>query len=223
MIESARLLVLGRQGSGKGTQCVRLAHHFGVPHISSGDVLRAAVRTGTELGRAAQRFMTAGELVPDPLVIGAVAQRLEEADTRERGFVLDGFPRTVSQAQALFDLLVPAGIDAAIDLDVPAKVVLRRLAARRVCESCGTMGVASAGQAVLVCGVCGGAAVQRADDTPEAIGRRLALYDQETRPLVDWLADRKLLVTVDGVGIPDEVGRRVLAALAAAPDLDMAG
>src|SRR5205807_1143216 len=130
---------------GKGTQCVRLAQRLGVPHISSGDVLRAAVTAGAELGRAAQRFMTAGELVPDPLITGAVAERLAEPDAGQ-GFVLDGYPRTVSQARALFELLEPASIDAAVDLDVPPKVVLRRLAARRVCQVFGTMGVASAGQ-----------------------------------------------------------------------------
>jgi len=222
MIGSARLLVLGWQGSGKGTQCERLAQHLGVPHISSGDVLRAAVKAGSDLGRAAQRFMTAGELVPDPLITGAVAQRLAEPDARD-GFVLDGYPRTVSQARALFELLKPAGIDAAVDLDVAPKVVLRRLAARRVCQVCGTMGVATAGQPVLVCGVCGGDAVQRADDTPDAIARRLALYDEETRPLLAWLAERKLLVTVDGVGATDEVGRRVLVALQSTDHLGMTG
>src|SRR3954466_14317166 len=222
MMGSARLLVLSRQGSGKGTQCMRLAEHQGVPHISSGDVLRAAVKAHTELGRAAQRYMTAGELVPDRLITGAVAERLAEPDARN-GFVLDGYPRTVSQARALLGMLEPAGIDAAIDLDVPPKVVLRRLAARRVCQVCGTIGVASAGQPVLVCGVCGGDAVQRADDTPDAIARRLALYDEETRPLLEWLAERKLLITVDGQGTADEVGRRVLAALQSTDHLGMVG
>src|SRR4051812_24637612 len=213
MMDSARLLVLGRQGSGKGTQCLRLARQFNVPHVSSGDVLRAAVHASTDLGKAAQRYMVAGELVPDPLISGAVAQRLAEPDARDRGFVLDGYPRTVAQARTLFELLGSSVVDAAINLDVPARTVLHRLAARRVCQSCGTVAVAASGQAVMACAACGGEAIQRDDDTPTAIARRLALYEEETRPLLNWLDERDLLVNVDGVGTPDEVARRVTSAL----------
>jgi adenylate kinase len=207
------LLVLGRQGSGKGTQCVHLTELLNVPHVSSGEVLRAAVQAGTGLGRSAERFMTAGELVPDQLITSVVAQRLAQPDARDRGFVLDGYPRTVTQARALFEMLAPGQIDAAIDLDVPTHVVLGRLAARRVCGTCGTMAVAPSGVPVVLCVVCGGDAVQRADDTSAAIATRLAVYDAETRPLLDWLAERGLLFTVDGVGSADEVARRVAAAV----------
>jgi adenylate kinase len=212
MIDSARLLVLGRQGAGKGTQCERLARQLAVPHISSGDVLRAAVRTSTDLGRAAQRSMIAGDLVPDSLVVAAVAERLEQPDTG-RGFVLDGFPRTRAQARTLFDLLHPMEIDAAVDIEVPADIVVRRLAARRVCESCGKISVATACEPSIRCRSCGHQAVQRADDTPAAIARRLAIYESETRPLLDWLAARGQLLVVDGVGSPDDVERRVIEAI----------
>lgn len=213
MIDGARLLVLGKQGAGKGTQCERLARHFGVPHISSGDVLRAAVKDGTDLGQAAQRFMITGDLVPDALVIGAIAERLAQPDAVERGFILDGFPRTGPQALALSEFLQPAGIDVAVDIDVASEVVVRRLAARRVCSTCGKMAVAVTGESTVACPSCGGDAVQRADDTVEAIARRLALYEEQTRPLLEGLAARELLVTVDGLGTPDEVERRILSAI----------
>ena len=213
MIDGARLLVLGKQGAGKGTQCERLARHFDVPHVSSGDVLRAAVKQGTELGKAAQRFMIKGDLVPDALVIGAVAERLAAPDAVERGFILDGFPRTGPQARALAEFLQPAGIDAAIDIDVPSEVVVRRLAARRVCSTCGKMAVARTGEATVPCLSCGGEAEQRADDTVDAIARRLALYEEQTRPLLEGLANHDLLATVDGMGTPDEVERRIHTAI----------
>ena len=222
MVEGARLLVLGRQGAGKGTQCERLARHFGVPHISSGDVLRAAVKARTPLGMAAHGFMAAGELVPHTLIVQAIAERLDQPDARDRGFVLDGFPRTKTQAEALFDLLDPLVIDAAVDIDVPTRVVIRRLAARRVCETCAAITVAEAGRPTVVCRVCGGRALPRPDDTAQAIARRLAIYDEETRPLLEWLADEELLITVDGMGSPDDVHRRILAALRNAADLGMA-
>ena len=213
MIDGARLLVLGKQGAGKGTQCERLARRFRVPHISSGDVLRAAVKQGTDLGKAAQRFMIRGDLVPDTLVIGAIAERIAAPDAAERGFILDGFPRTGGQALALSEFLQPDGIDVAIDIDVPSEVVVRRLAARRVCSSCGKMAVAPSGETIVPCLSCGGEAEQRADDTVEAIARRLALYEEQTRPLLVGLASRDLLVTVDGMGTPDEVERRILTAI----------
>ena len=131
MIPGARLVVLGKQGAGKGTQCVRLARHYVIPHISTGDMFRAAVKGGTEFGRKAKEFMDAGELVPDDVVIGVVRERLAQDDTKERGFCLDGFPRTVVQAEALEELLAPRGLDLVLDLEAPPDVVLRRLAWRR--------------------------------------------------------------------------------------------
>lgn len=211
MVPGARLIVLGKQGAGKGTQCVRLARHYVVPHISTGDMFRAAVKGGTEFGKRAKEYMDAGELVPDDVVIGIVNERLEQDDTKERGFVLDGFPRTVHQAEALEELLAPRELHLAIDLEVPVEVVLTRLAARRVCQDCGAnYSVSSPPKNGWTCDNCGGEVVQREDDTEAAISRRLALYEQETAPLIAWYEARGLLAVVDGVGDPDEVTRELV-------------
>ena len=138
MIPGARLIILGRQGAGKGTQCVRLSRHYVVPHISTGDVLRAAVREGTELGTMAKEIMDAGGLVPDEIMIGIVRERLAKPDADTRGYILDGFPRTVAQAEALDMITAEKPIHVAIDLDVPREIVLERLSSRRVCRDCGT-------------------------------------------------------------------------------------
>ncbi|MGH8999939.1 MAG: adenylate kinase [Acidimicrobiia bacterium] len=213
-----RFLVLGRQGAGKGTQAVRLAEQFAVPHISTGDMFRAAQRDGTEFGNRAKAFMDRGELVPDEVVIGVVAERLAQDDALTSGFLLDGFPRTVSQAEELDRVLVPESLDAAIDIDVPTDVVLRRLSGRRVCEQCGaTYHVDAPPKNNWTCDVDGGAVIQREDDTEEAISRRLELYERETGPLIDFYGDRGLLVRVDGVGTVDEVFERTLRAVAERP------
>ena len=143
MIPGARLIILGRQGAGKGTQCVRLSRHFVVPHISTGDMLRAAVREGTPLGQAAKEVMDSGGLVGDETMVGIVSERLSSDDARTRGYILDGFPRTVGQAEALDLVTGERPLDAVIDLDVPRSLVLERLSARRVCRDCGTNYVAS--------------------------------------------------------------------------------
>lgn len=176
-----RLVVFGRQGAGKGTQCVVLAEHYGAAHISTGDMLRAAVAEGTELGRKAKAIMDDGSLLPDDLILGLVEERLAKPDVVAGGFLLDGFPRTVGQAEAL---LGTTPIDAAVDLDVPEDVVRERMLGRG-----------------------------RADDTPEAIDTRLALYAAETMPVLEVFEGRGLLVSVDGVGSPDEVTRRLVDAI----------
>jgi adenylate kinase len=206
VVPGARLIILGKQGAGKGTQCVRLSRHYVVPHISTGDMFRAAVKSRAELGEKAKEYMDAGELVPDEVVMGLVAERLSLDDTKARGFVLDGFPRTVHQAKGLAELLAPDEIDLVVNLEVPTEVVLRRLASRRVCIDCGAnYSVDSPPRLNWTCDICGGEVVQREDDTEAAIRRRLDLYERETRPLVDWYAERDLLAVVDGVGDPDEV------------------
>jgi adenylate kinase len=206
VVPGARLIILGKQGAGKGTQCVRLSRHYVVPHISTGDMFRAAVKARTELGEKAKEFMDAGELVPDEVVMGLVAERLSLDDTKARGFVLDGFPRTVHQAKGLAELLAPDEIDLVVNLEVPTEVVLRRLAGRRVCIDCGAnYSVDSPPRLNWTCDICGGEVVQREDDTEAAIRRRLDLYERETRPLVDWYAERDLLSVVEGVGDPDEI------------------
>ena len=173
MIPGARLIILGRQGAGKGTQCVRLSRHYVVPHISTGDMLRAAAREGTELGTAAKQVMDAGGLVGDEIMIGLVAERLDKPDASTRGYILDGFPRTVAQAQALDQITAEKPIHVVIDLDVPREIVVERISSRRVCRDCGT-NYRSEGEdpSPWICDVCGGDVQQRADDTPDylAIG-----------------------------------------------------
>jgi adenylate kinase len=206
--------MLGRQGAGKGTQCTRLSRHYVVPHISTGDMLRAAVKEGTELGRKAGELMAAGDLVGDDIMIGIVEERLDKSDTTQRGYILDGFPRTVQQADALAEITSARPLDVVVDLDVPEDVVLTRLASRRVCVDCGanysTDGPPKYG---WVCDNCGGDVVQREDDTPDAIRRRLAEYTLKTEPLIAWYRDRKLLEVVDGLGPPDEVERRLVSVI----------
>ncbi len=176
MIPGARLILLGRQGAGKGTQCVRLSRHFVVPHISTGDMLRAAVREGTDLGRMAKKIMDDGGLVGDEIMIGLVRERLSHHDARGRGYILDGFPRTVFQAQVLDELTAEQPIDLVLDLDVPRELVLARLSARRVCRDCGTNYVAVGYEKLpWICEVCDSDVMHRDDDTPEAIEHRLDL------------------------------------------------
>lgn len=190
---------------------MRLSHHYVIPHISTGDMFRAAMKAGTALGKEAQRYLDDGELVPDEIVLKMVGERLERDDTKTRGFVLDGFPRTVAQAVGLDELLAPAELDLVIDLEVPRDVVLARLASRRVCVDCGAIYATSAPPRVLwTCDVCGGEVVQREDDTEAAIIRRLALYDAETEPLIDWYTKAGKLVSVSGMGSPDEVTDRLV-------------
>lgn len=217
MIPGARLILLGRQGAGKGTQCVRLSRHFVVPHISTGDTLRAAVREGTELGVMAKQVMDAGNLVGDDIMVGIVRERLSQPDTMGRGYILDGFPRTVPQAVALDDITAELPLDVVLDLDVPREMVLERLSARRVCRDCGTNYVANGNEKhPWICEVCGGDVMQRDDDTPEAIDHRLDLYEQQTSPLIEYYSQHGRLAVIDGVGHPDEVFRRLTAAVDAA-------
>ena len=212
MNPGARLLILGKQGAGKGTQAVRLSRHYVVPHISTGDTFRQAVRSGSEFGQKAKRYLDAGELVPDELVIGMVRERLTRSDTSHRGFVLDGFPRTVPQAEALEDMLVPNGLHLAVDMEIDTGTVLARLASRRVCVDCGAnySVIDNPPRVPGLCDVCGGEVVQRDDDTEGAIRRRLELYDRETAPLIAWYAERQLLTRIDGLGTPDEVTERIV-------------
>tara|TARA_B100000749_G_C18295593_1_gene410275 strand:- start:198 stop:785 length:588 start_codon:yes stop_codon:yes gene_type:complete len=179
---AVHLVILGRQGSGKGTQAARLVEAYSPIHVSTGDMLRAAVAAGTELGLQARALMDAGDLVGDDLINGIVSERLAQPDVAENGFLLDGYPRTPDQAAAMEVFLAEAGtpLDAAVNLDVPVDEVTARMLARG-----------------------------RADDTEEAIRRRLALYESETAPLLAWFADRGLLDVVDGLGDVDVVFGRL--------------
>jgi adenylate kinase len=204
-------VVLGKQGAGKGTQCVRLSHHYVVPHVSTGDMLRAAVKTGSDLGLKVKETMERGELLGDDLIMEMVAERLAERDARARGFILDGCPRTTHQAEALAALMAPGDIDLVVDIEVPTEQVLRRLASRRVCVDCGAnYSVSSPPKVNWTCDVCGGEVIQREDDTEEAIRLRLELYERQTEPLIEWYAKRGQLAEVNGVGSPDAVLRRII-------------
>ncbi|MCL5677376.1 MAG: adenylate kinase [Firmicutes bacterium] len=181
------IILLGPQGSGKGTQADILVKRYGIPHIATGDILRAAMKDGTPLGRQAKVYVDRGELVPDEIMIGIVRERVAQPDC-ESGFILDGFPRTIPQADAFGEVLRQHGIslEAVILLEVPRDVLLERMAGR-----------------------------QRADDNPEAIRTRLEAYDRQTTPLVDYYGERNLLASVDGLGSPEEVAGRIEAAVTA--------
>jgi adenylate kinase len=189
------LVLLGAPGAGKGTQAQKLVEEYGYAHISTGDLLRAAVKAQSELGRAAKTYMDAGQLVPDELVIGLVKERLDSDDAR-KGFILDGFPRNVAQAEALEDALATMGlgIDAALLVSVEPEVIVNRLSSRRTCKACGYTGTA----ADETCPKCAGEMYQRDDDQPATIQNRLDVYAAQTAPLIDFYSDKDLLVEVDG-------------------------
>jgi adenylate kinase len=214
LIPGARFIILGKQGAGKGTQCARLKLHYVVPHISTGDMFRAALKAGTEMGKVLGSYMETGELVPDEVTIGIVQERLDSHDALHRGFILDGFPRNAAQAEKLSKLLAPGDIDLAVDLELPTEIALERLASRRVCRGCGTNYSTSRPPTVgWTCDVCEGEVIQRDDDNEEAIKRRLVLYEQETEPLIAYYLERDKLVTVDALGTEDEVFARLVRAI----------
>ncbi len=211
MKHRTRLIVLGRQGAGKGTQCARLAARLSVPHISTGDLFRAEAANGTDLGQEVAAHLDAGSLVPDAVVLDLLAARLGNTAAREAGYLLDGFPRTLAQGQALFEVLGARAADVAVELHVPTSIVLPRLAARRVCQQCGaTYSVPTGTAEITQCPRCGGQVTRRSDDTDAAIARRLAAYDRESAPLLTWLDQLGLLVRVEGEGDPDEVHHRLV-------------
>lgn len=189
------IVLLGAPGAGKGTQAQKLVAEYGVAHISTGDLLRAAVKAQSELGKKAQAYMESGQLVPDQLVIDLMKERLM-ADDAQKGFILDGFPRTTAQATALDAELANMNIqlDAALLVDVASDVIVKRLSSRRVCRSCGYTGTA----ADATCPRCGGEMYQRDDDKPETIQNRLDVYASQTAPLVDYYKGHGLLKSVDG-------------------------
>ena len=193
---------------------MRLSHHYVVPHISTGDMLRAAVKTGSALGLKVRETMDRGELLGDDIIIEMVSDRLSEPDARARGFILDGCPRTTRQAESVAALLAPGSLDLTVDIEVPTAQALRRLASRRVCTDCGANYSVSAPPKVnWMCDVCGGEVIQRQDDTEDAIRRRLELYERQTTPLIEWYESRRQLAKVSGVGSPDAVLRRIIRAV----------
>jgi len=212
------LILLGPPGAGKGTQAQRLASRFGVPQISTGDMLREARRAGTELGQRVAAVMDAGGLVSDDLVIALVEERLGRADARD-GAILDGFPRTIKQAEALDGLVAKMGRDPVrvVAIEVPRAALVERLSGRRSCPKCGATYHLdfTPPRSPGVCDACGSALVQRADDTAEAISRRQDVYERDTAPLIEYYAERGALRKVSGVGPLEEVLDRVTRSLEA--------
>jgi adenylate kinase len=206
-----RLVLLGKPGAGKGTQAALLSAHYGVEHLSTGDVFRSAVAQGTPTGLEVKRFMDTGELVPDEIVIRVVDEHFAAGGPLEDGFILDGFPRTLVQAEELEQVLDGHPLDLVLDIEVPTETILDRIAGRRVCVNCGaTYHVNQRPAAGWTCDVCGGQVVQRDDDTEEAVATRLEVYDGQTVPIIDFYANLSKLVVVDGVGSGDEVQERLV-------------
>jgi len=210
------LILLGPPGAGKGTQAKMLVETYGIPQISTGDMLREAVKNQTQLGLEAKKYMDAGQLVPDEVVIGLVKERLGRDDCAQ-GFMLDGFPRTVPQAEALDKVLAEMGkaIDHVISIEVPNEELLKRLTGRRTCRNCGQ------GYHVIfdppkqdgVCDKCGGELYQRDDDNEATVANRLKVYEESTKPLIDYYQAKGLLRPIDGVGAIKEIFERIKAVL----------
>lgn len=211
-----RIILLGPPGAGKGTQAEKLVKKYNLTHISTGDMFRAAIKEGTELGMKAKEYMDKGELVPDEIVVGIVKERLLQPDC-ENGFLLDGFPRTVAQAQALGDALDGMGvaIDLVLNVDVEQEELLSRLTGRRVCKTCGSTYHIRFNPPTVrnVCDKCGGELYQRADDTVETVKQRLEVYRNQTAPLIDYYSGTGLLVTVNGARDIEDVFKEIVAVL----------
>jgi len=204
-----RLVMLGPPGAGKGTQAERYARNRGIPRVSTGDILRDAVQSGSEMGVAAKIVMDAGRLVSDEIMIGIITERLSRPDAAD-GFVLDGFPRTVGQAEALDDWLSGPAPLVVVDIEVPEETLVRRLSTRLICSVCGTTAVPAAS----VCAKCGGALTQRTDDDLEVIRERLRVYAKDTRSIVEFYRRRSTFRSVDGDQPQEQVAADIASAIA---------
>ena len=214
------LILLGPPGAGKGTQAQRMVERYRIPQISTGDILRAAVKESTPLGMKAKGFMDRGQLVPDEIVIGIIEERLKAKDCNS-GLILDGFPRTIPQAEALQPILAKLGkkIDHVINIEVDSEELVRRLTGRRTCKNCGAMFhvLFQPPKKEGLCDRCGGTLYQRADDNEEAIRTRLNEYEKQTAPLVHYYRGKKTLRPIQGVGGPDQIFGQIVRLLDAAP------
>ena len=206
-----RIIMMGAPGAGKGTQAAMIVEEFGIPQISTGDMFRAAVSAGTELGKAAKACMERGELVPDEITVGIVRERLAQSDC-EAGFILDGFPRTVIQAEELAKI---TEIDRVVNINVPFEELLERAVGRRICRKCGaTYHIKyNAPEVENICDKCGGELYQRADDNEETLKNRLANYEKSTRPLIEYYKARGKYIEIDGLQTIKEVTAEMLSKL----------
>jgi adenylate kinase len=211
-----KIVMLGAPGAGKGTQAKKIADAYGIPHISTGDIFRANIKAGTPLGKKAKEYMDKGGLVPDEVTIGMLLDRIHEADC-EKGYVLDGFPRTIPQAESLTKALAAEGsrIDAAVDIEVPDENIVNRMGGRRACLSCGSTYhiVFAAPKQEGICDRCGSPLVLRDDDKPETVLKRLAVYHEQTQPLIDYYGSAGVLKEVDGTQEMEKVFADIKAVL----------
>ena len=208
-----KIVMLGAPGAGKGTQAKKIAERYRIPHISTGDIFRANMKEGTELGQQAKAYMDQGQLVPDELTVHMVMDRFSKDDCKN-GYVLDGFPRTIPQAEALSEALAQAGdsIDYAIDIEVPDERIVKRMSGRRVCQKCGATYHEVHHPPVRegVCDVCGADLVQRSDDKPETVLSRLEVYHEQTQPLIDYYKEKNVLKRVDSTRDLEDVFQAIV-------------
>lgn len=213
-----KVIMLGAPGAGKGTQAKKIAEKYEIPHISTGDIFRANIKNGTELGNKAKTYMDQGLLVPDELVVDLVVDRVNQDDC-ENGYVLDGFPRTIPQAEALTEALEKMGqkVDFAIDVNVPDENIVKRMGGRRACVTCGATYhmVYAPTKKEGICDTCGGELILRDDDKPETVQKRLNVYHDQTQPLIDYYTSQGILRTVDGTVDIDDVFRAITEFLGA--------
>ena len=213
-----KIIMLGAPGAGKGTQAKQIADKYSIPHISTGDIFRANIKNGTELGKKAKQYMDQGALVPDELTCDLVMDRIQQDDCKN-GFVLDGFPRTIPQAEALDAALgkINEKMDYAIDVDVPDENIVNRMSGRRACLNCGaTYHLISIPPKVEgICDLCGSKIVLREDDKPETVQKRLKVYHEQTQPLIDYYKNQGILKSVDGTQPMDEVFKAIVTILGA--------
>ncbi|MGW7002797.1 adenylate kinase [Streptomyces sp. NPDC054933] len=212
-----RIVLVGPPGAGKGTQAQYLAKNLSIPHISTGDLFRANISQGTPLGKQAQEYMNAGQLVPDEVTIAMAEDRMSQPDA-QHGFLLDGFPRNLRQAEALDEFLKERGLalDAVLDLEVPEDEVVKRIAGRRICRKDNSHvfhATYSPPKQEGVCDICGGELYQRDDDREDTVRKRLEVYHSETEPIIDYYKAQDLVVTISALGKVDEVTRRAMEAL----------
>ncbi|WP_277236912.1 adenylate kinase [Merdimonas faecis] len=211
-----KVVMLGAPGAGKGTQAKKIAAKYNIPHISTGDIFRANIKNGTELGKKAKTYMDQGLLVPDELVVDLVVDRVNQEDCAD-GYVLDGFPRTIPQAEALTKALASQGqkLDYAIDVDVPDENIVRRMSGRRACVGCGATYHLEYAPTKKegICDVCGGELILRYDDKPETVEKRLGVYHEQTQPLIDYYTNAGILKRVDGTVDIEEVFQAVVQIL----------
>ena len=213
-----KIIMLGAPGAGKGTQAKKIAEKYAIPHISTGDIFRANIKNGTELGQKAKGYMDQGLLVPDELVVDLVADRVKQDDCKN-GYVLDGFPRTIPQAEALDHALAEMGekMDYAINVEVPDENIVNRMSGRRACVDCGATYhiVYAPTKEDGVCDKCGGSLVLRDDDKPETVKKRLGVYHDQTQPLIDYYKNEGILAEVDGTKDMEEVFQDIVKILGA--------